>query len=160
MTKKRIGVFPGSFDPFTNGHKELVEEALKIFDQVTIAIGQNTGKQNMFTAEERREMIVKVFNSDRVHVVTFEGLIANFVTKMSQATLIRGLRSEIDFTYELPMAITNKLLSKGISTIFFPTNPANRHISSSLVREISYHHGDISSFVPPTVLAAIQNRSK
>ena len=160
MTQKRLGVFPGTFDPFTNGHKELVDEALKLFDSIIIAVGHGATKpRTLFTLEERLSTIREVFaGNDRVEVHPFQGLIIHFAAKKGATALIRGLRTESDFSYEMPMAITNKRLNDEILTLFFPTSLKNHYISSSLIREVAMHEGDVSAFVPPAVFRVLKNK--
>lgn len=156
MSQQHVGVFPGSFDPFTKGHEEVVREAIKIFDRLIIVIGLNATKRGFLAVTERLAMIKATFASEpQVSVTTHNGLIADFLKTIPLVTIVRGLRSEADFTYEMPMAVTNKILSGGISTIFIPTKPENRYLSSSLVREVASHGGVIDPFVPEAVKDAI-----
>ena len=160
MTQTRLGVFPGTFDPFTNGHKELVDEALKLFDNIIIAVGQGSTKQHtLFSLEERISSIREIFaGNDRVEILPFQGLIIHFAAAKGATALIRGLRTEADFSYEMPMAITNKRLNDGILTLFFPTSLKNHYVSSSLIREVATHGGDVSAFVPPAILKILQTK--
>ena len=151
MTDK-VAIFPGSFDPFTNGHKEVVLDALKLFNKLIIAIGINGSKRCLFTPEQRQQMIEQVFSGANVQVMIFSGLIADFAQTVGASVLVRGLRTESDFAYEMPMAITNRILANHLQTVFLPTSQESHYLSSTLVREVVSHGGDISAFVPAAVL--------
>lgn len=151
-------VFPGSFDPFTLGHSEVVEQALAIFSKVVIAIGESPGKTGLFTHQERQQMIAQLWQKQpEVQVCTFAGLVVDFAKQIDATVLIRGLRTEADFSYEMPMAMTNREIG-GIQTVFIPTDPRFAYVSSSLVREVARHGGDITRFVAPTILKEINQR--
>ena len=152
---KRIALFPGSFDPFTNGHREVVLDSLKLFDIVIIAVGENAKKSSMFSAEERRDMIQETFMGHSVETHIFSGLVADYAQKIGAEVLVRGLRTESDFSYEMPMAITNRILAKNLQTIFLPTSQENHYLSSTLVKEVFLHGGDVSAFVPESVFKKI-----
>lgn len=156
MVVERIGVFPGSFDPFTNGHKEVALEALKLFDKLMIVVGCHRDKPGFIAVDKRLEVISSLFRSvPEVTVHSHKGLLADLLKGMTHVTLVRGLRGESDLSYEMPMAVTNKILTKGVSTIFIPTSPINRYLSSSLVREVASYGGDVTPFVPPEILTAL-----
>lgn len=146
----KVAVFPGSFDPFTNGHLEVVQEGLRFFDRLVVGIGSNSSKGSFFSVEERLEMISGVI-PDGCFVKSFEGLVVDFARAEGACALIRGLRTESDFSYEMPMAVTNRILEPALSTIFIPTSQKNNYLSSTLVREVALHKGDVSSFVPQIV---------
>ena len=154
----KIAIFPGSFDPFTNGHIEVVEQGLKIFDKVIVGIGVNSEKKYFFSLEERLEMIAEALPSDRCEVESFSGLVADFATRKNAIALLRGLRTESDFSYEMPMAMTNRILAPQIGTVFLPTSQESHYLSSTLVREVASHRGDVSSFVPKAILSRILNK--
>ena len=149
---RSIAVFPGSFDPFTHGHREVAEQALNIFDHLIVAIGLNVEKNAMFTPDERMEQIRAVFSGADVTVKTFTGLVVRFAQEENAIALVRGLRTESDFSYEMPMAMMNRQLENRIQTVFLPTNVESQYVSSTLVREIAMHGGDVSAFVPAPVL--------
>lgn len=155
MTKtahREIGLFPGSFDPFTKGHEDIVGQSLGIFKKVIIAIGVNPGKSTLFSVDERIAMIREVFAKEAaVEVVSFAGLVVNYAHERGAHALIRGLRTEADFSYEMPMAMTNRRLAPDLQTVFLPTNMEFAYVSSSLVREVGLNGGDISGFVPAAV---------
>ena len=146
---KRIALFPGSFDPFTKGHKNIVERTLQsVADTVIIAIGNNCEKKCMQTVEERVESIQRVFKgNDKVRVVAYEGLTIDFAKSVNADFIVRGVRSIKDFEYEREIAEVNRKLS-GIETILLYTEPEYASISSSLVRELKSYGKDVSQFLP------------
>ena len=149
---KKIGVFPGSFAPFSLGHKAIVESALKLFDRVIIAIGENPNKKQYFTIEQRLDWINIVFkNNHRLDVLSYEGLTIEFCEKVNAKFIIRGLRDSKDFIYENQIAQINKKLNNHIDTIFILTPPKLSHISSSLLRELHINGRDISEFIPKEI---------
>lgn len=147
--RQRLAVFPGSFDPFTIGHQQVVEQALSLFDRIIIAIGQSSAKNAFLPTEERLAAIRETFAQEpKIEAAAFSGLVIDFARSKNAEFLIRGLRSEADLAYEMPMAHTNRCLAPGIHTVFFATAPEKAFISSTLVREIAKNGGDFSSFVP------------
>lgn len=145
----RVAIFPGSFDPFTVGHQQVVEQALHLFDRIIIAIGQSASKNALLPTEERLAALRETFaHEKRVEADVFQGLVVNFAKERKAEFLLRGLRNETDLAYEMPMAHTNNCLAPGIHTVFFPTSPEKAFISSTLVREIARHRGEFSAFVP------------
>lgn len=159
MSKKRVAVFAGSFDPFTYGHQDVVANALLLFDEIIIAVGASGSKQAAFSVEERCSMISEIFTGRcEVKVKTFKGLVVHFAVKESAMALIRGLRTEADFSYEMPMAVTNRRLNDSLPTVFFPTSTTYSYLSSSLVREVAMNGGDVAPFVPPAVLARVREK--
>lgn len=147
----RVAVFAGAFDPMTNGHVAVVRNALALFEKVIVGVGHNIGKQSLFSPEERVAMIRENFPDARVVVKSFQGLVVKFAAMEGAGVLVRGLRTETDFQYEMPMALTNSQLERRIQTVFIPTTGENLYLSSSLVREVAHHGGDVSGFVPPNV---------
>ena len=141
----KIGIFPGSFDPFTKGHESIVMKALEVFDEIVIAIGVNSKKQSFFTLEKRKNHIESLFE-DRVRVISFEGLTVELCKKMNCKHLVRGLRDVKDFEYERSIAQMNRTLYP-IETIFFLTDIEFSSINASIVREIAINGGDITPFV-------------
>lgn len=156
----KLAIFPGSFDPFTNGHLEVVQQGLNLFDKLIVAIGINLQKKSFFSVEERIAMIQEAVKDSRCQVMAFDGLVVEFAKKQGARSLIRGLRTESDFSYEMPMAMTNKILAKDITTVFFPTSQESQYLSSSLVREVASHGGDVSAFVPSSVMREITSKLK
>lgn len=148
-TSSKVAIFPGSFDPFTIGHQQIVEQSLDLFDEVIIAIGQSATKIPLLSTELRLEALMETFaKSKRVKAEAFSGLVVDFAHKKGARFLIRGLRNETDLAFELPMAHTNRCLAADIQTVFLPTSPERAFISSTLVREIAKHRGDFTPFVP------------
>lgn len=147
-----ICVFPGSFDPITQGHVDLVRRALPLFDQVIVAIGVNSQKAHLFDLEQRLTWIREVFADDaRVQVDWFEGLTAHYCRRIGARFLLRGLRNASDFDYEKTISQLNHIVGEGIETLFFISQPGYSHISSTIVREIIKGGGDASPFLPPQV---------
>lgn len=154
---KKIAVYPGTFDPVTNGHLDLVGRAEQIFDEVIIAVSDNPRKNPLFGIQERISMVDEATKDiPHVKVERFDDLLVNFVARKNAKFVIRGLRAVSDFEYEFQLASANRRLDSNVETIFLTPLEANYFISSSLVREISYYNGDISSFAPPHVTAALR----
>jgi len=144
-------VFPGSFDPITIGHQEIIERALQLCDELIIAVGENKEKKNMFSLKQRMDFI-KETNKDnsKISVESYEGLTIDFCKKVNANALIRGLRNPVDFEFEKSVAQMNRKLS-GVETVFLLTSAGHGFISSSNVRDIILHKGDFSSLVPKAV---------
>ena len=152
MASGRIAVFPGSFDPITTGHEDLVRRALPLFDNIIVAIGINSQKQTLFEVEERKNWIRKVFeNEPRITVDTFEGLTVHFCKKVGARYLLRGLRNASDFDYEKTISQLNHIVGDNVETLFLISKPEFSHISSTIVREIIKGGGDASPFLPKGV---------
>ncbi len=146
----RKAVFPGSFDPFTLGHQQIVDQALEVFDRVLIAVGKSGSKQALLETSIRLEALRETYAAEpRVEIHSFSGLVVEFARQVQAQSLIRGLRSEADLAYELPMAHMNRSLVPQVQTLFFPTAADKAYISSTLVREIARNNGNFSTFVPP-----------
>ncbi|MBG50664.1 MAG: pantetheine-phosphate adenylyltransferase [Pseudozobellia sp.] len=144
-------IFPGSFDPLTLGHYDIIMRGIKLFDEVIIAIGVNADKKYMFTLEKRMEFITKAFqNEPKVKVQTYEGLTVEFCKKMDASFILRGLRNPADFEFEKAIAHTNRKLSE-IETVFLLTSSGKSYISSSIVRDVIRNGGDYTGLVPDTV---------
>lgn len=147
------GVYPGSFDPFTLGHKDIVERALKFCDTLYIAVSDNINKKHLFSKEERVEMIRQTFKgNDKIIVESFQGLLVNYMLAKKASFIIRGLRAVSDFEYEFQMAFTNRNLESSIETIFMVPGSQYLFLSSTIVRDIARNNGDISKLVPEPVL--------
>ncbi len=152
-------IFNGSFDPITLGHENIIKRALKIFDEVIIAVMVNESKKGEFSFSEREEMIKIAFpNETRISVINFGGLTVDLCKKMGVNTVIRGVRDEKDYAYEATLDMINKKLFKDFETVYFATNQDCFHISSSAVKELLHFNGDISSFVSKNVENYILNR--
>ena len=149
---KRIALFPGSFDPITLGHESLIKRALPLFDEIVIAIGENSEKKYMFSIEQRVAWIEKVFqNEPKIKVTTYGGLTVNFCKKMGAQFILRGLRTAVDFEFERGIGQVNLVLAENIETVFLLTDAEFTPITSSIVREVIRHGGDISKLVPEAV---------
>ncbi|MDX9929758.1 MAG: pantetheine-phosphate adenylyltransferase [Bacteroidales bacterium] len=150
---KKTALFPGSFDPFTIGHEAIVLRALKIFDEIIIAVGANTSKKGgFFTLEKRMSMIRKVFaNEPRIIVDQYDGLTVDFCRQKGAGFLLRGLRTAADFEYERAIAQVNKAMAPDIESVFLLTAPEHTPINSTIVKDILRHGGDASKFVPSSV---------
>lgn len=150
---KKIAVFPGSFDPFTVGHKAIVDRALSMFDEIIIAIGFNSEKNGFFPLNKRIEWIEQSFKDEnRVSVKTYEGLTVDFCKENNANYILRGLRTSSDFEYERAIAQMNKKILPEAETVFLLTSPEHTPISSSIVREIYKHGGDVSEFIPDGII--------
>ncbi len=153
-------IYPGSFDPFTNGHLDLVRRACRLFDRVIVAVAVNSGKNPLFTLEERRDLIAESCHDlgEKVHVVATDGLIVNAIKEYDAQALLRGLRAFSDYEYELQMALMNRRLLPGCETIFMTPTLKNSFVSSSLVKEIASLGGDFAIYVPAPVEEAIRRK--
>ena len=149
---KKIGIFPGSFDPFTIGHEAIVRRALPLFDELIISIGYNSAKQGFFTLKKRKSWIEDIFSDEsKISVDTYEGLTVNYCKRKNAKYILRGLRTAADFEYERAIAQMNRMLIQDIETVFLLTSPEHSPISSTIVREILKHGGDASQFVPKEI---------
>lgn len=159
-TATSIAVFPGSFDPFTLGHLDILERALTIFDKVVVAVLVNESKQSLFTPEERVALIRAELAryGDRVLVESFRGLLITFVQKVKSRVIIRGLRAISDFDYEAQMALVNRRLASDVETFFMTAREENSYISSSIVKQVALLGGDVSAMVPNGIAAALTKR--
>lgn len=148
----RIAVFPGSFDPITVGHVDLLRRAAPLFDKIVVAIGVNSQKQSLFPLEQRLEWLRQVFQDDpHIEVDFFENLTAHYCQRIGAQYLLRGLRNASDFDYEKTISQLNQIVGKGLETIFLISQPAYSHISSTIVREIIKGGGDATPFLPEQV---------
>ena len=147
---------PGSFDPPTKGHLEVIELARRFFDRVIVSVIDNPSKNSLFSADERRSLIREIFGTD-VEVTSFSGLLVDHVTEVGADVVVKGLRSVEDFEYEMQMAHMNKHMT-GMETVFIPTAPESRFISSSLVREIARLGGSVADLVPDVVEKALKEK--
>lgn len=155
----RLALFPGSFDPFTLGHLDILERGLVIFDKIEVTVATNSSKKPLFEAEERCALIeASVAHLEGVTVHSFAGLIADHARERGAVALLRGLRQVSDFEYERPMASANRIITPGLETVFLL--PAQRYglISSTIVRDIHRWGGDVSAFVPPPILEALREK--
>ncbi len=159
-TNPKIGIYPGTFDPVTNGHIDVIRRALKIFDRVIIAVAvQNTEKNPLFSIEERVDLLRRTVKSlKNVTVESFEGLTVNYARTKKANAMIRGIRMLSDFEYEFQMALTNRKLADDIETIFLMPHESYSYLSSRLIKEIAHLHGNISSYAPKLVVDAIRDK--
>jgi pantetheine-phosphate adenylyltransferase len=146
---KKTAIFPGSFDPFTKGHEDIVLRSLTLFDEIIIAIGKNTSKTRYIPIEKMTLKIEEVFkDKNNVKVISYEGLTANFAKSMQAKFLIRGIRNTTDFEYESGIAQANKYLWNELETLFLVTSPSLASISSSIIRDIHKYGGNVNPFLP------------
>lgn len=156
MTK---AIIPGSFDPVTNGHKDIIARASLIFDSVTVAVLENPRKIPMFSLEERVEMIKDIVSQyDNVEVDSFQGLLIDYARQKDIKIVVKGLRALSDFEFEFQMALVNRKLDSQLETMFMMTNSRYSYLSSSIVKEVGQYGGDISALVPPEIYENIMKR--
>jgi pantetheine-phosphate adenylyltransferase len=153
MSKKRVAVYAGTFDPFTNGHLDIVERGLHLFDEIIILVAVSPVKKPLFNKTERTSMLKEMFKQNkRIRIDYWEGLIVDYCKNSNVSFVIRGLRPTGDFDVEFQMASMNSKLHKEIDMVFFMTSDNHYYISSSMVKEVFFHGGNVSSFVPELVL--------
>lgn len=156
----RKAIYPGSFDPPTHGHIDIIKRALRVFDHITIAIGANPSKHHTFSVKERTEMLRKVTSGLNVTIKTFEKLLVDFAKEQKINTIIRSLREVSDFTYEFQMSVTNKALKHDLETVFLMTDKEYFYLNSTVVKDIAHKGGDISKFVPKKIEKDIKKHFK
>ncbi len=159
---KRTALYPGTFDPLTNGHLDIIQRACKLYDRLVIGVAINTGKNPLFSLSERREMVKQalagITGDCEVEVVSFEGLLIHFVESVGASVIIRGLRAVSDFEYEFQMVGMNQKLNPQIETVFLMADAQNQAIASRLVKEIAKLGGDVSSFVSASVKQKLEDK--
>ncbi len=156
---QRIAVYPGSFDPITLGHVDLVHRGLSLFDEIVLAVAVNTTKNTLFTLEERVELIRKVFEGEpRVRVTGFSGLLVDYLRDHGIHTLLRGLRAISDFDYEFQISQMNRALFPQMDTVFLMTGSQYFYLSSSVIKEVARFGGDVSAWVPPVVAQSLRQK--
>lgn len=164
MASNRTGVYPGTFDPITRGHLDIIRRGLKLVDRLVIGVGVNPGKDPMFSLDERAEMVrletAELVNQDggAIEVVPFDSLLMDFAVSVGAGIIVRGLRAVSDFEYEFQMAGMNQHLNPEIETVFLMADASLQPIASRLVKEIARYGGEIDDFVPPRVAGAIKQR--
>lgn len=157
----RIGIYPGSFDPITLGHFDVIQRAAKMVDTLVIGVLNNRSKNSLFSAEERVEMIREVTKDiSNVEVEAFNGLLVDYAKKKNADFIVRGLRAITDFEYELQMAQTNRKMNEEVDTIFLTTSVEYSYLSSSVVREIGAFGGDLSKFIPEQIVDKVADKCK
>lgn len=150
--KQHIAIYPGSFDPMTNGHVDIINRGLEIFDTVVVAVARNNDKNALFSIDERIDMINQLIESNpRIQVETFSGLLVDYVVNKQARVILRGLRAVTDFEFEFQLAQMNRTVCPQVETMFMMTSPECAYLSSSIVKEVGRLKGDISKFVPPLV---------
>jgi len=163
MTQSRsIAVYPGSFDPMTNGHLDILERALRLFETVIVTIAHNERKRPLFTTDERIRFIKDAMPAAgaRLRFEVFDGLLVEFCRTHGATVIVRGLRALADFEYEFQFAHMNRRLAPGVDTVFFMTDERNHYVSSSLVKEVASLGGDVTGLVPAPVVAALAQKFK
>jgi pantetheine-phosphate adenylyltransferase len=156
-----LAVYPGSFDPITNGHVDILRRSLKIFDRVVVALAENVRKAPLFSLEQRRTLITDALGRDpRVEVDAFQGLLATYCQRRGAGVVLRGLRAVADFEYEFQLTHMNRRLAPDVETLFLMTGEESFYVSSSLVKEVALMGGDVSRMVPPGVAAALEEKRK
>ncbi len=164
MTDERTGVYPGTFDPITNGHTDIIRRATKVVDRLVVAVAENAGKDPLFDAAERLDLVKEEVSalgpeySERIEVLSFDNLLVSFAQSIGATVIIRGLRAVSDFEYEFQMVGMNARLNPEIETVFLMASDKHQFISSRLVKEIGELGGDISQFVSPRVAVSVMAR--
>ena len=157
----KIAIYAGKFDPITNGHIDILIKASKVFDKIILAVAERTGKDTIFTLEERCDLCRKsVENNHKIEVKEFTGLVVDYAKEINATIMIRGLRAVSDFEYELSLALMNKNLSEELETIFFVPENKYLYLSSTMIREVVALGGDAGDFIPECVKKALQDRFK
>ncbi len=155
----KIAIYPGTFDPITNGHIDVLKKASKLFDKIILAVADITGKKTIFTLEERTELCRRSLSEfSRVEVINFSGLAADLAIKVKACAMIRGLRAVSDFEYELSLDLMNKKLQPGINTIFFVPDNQYLYLSSTMIKQVVELGGDIKDLIPPCVEEALKKK--
>ena len=159
--RELIAIYPGTFDPITNGHLDILRRSLRLFDKVIVALAENSRKQPLFSLEERKAMIADSIGPEpRVELDAFEGLLVDYARRRGARALIRGLRAIADFEYEFQFAHMNRHLASDVETVFLMTSEESFYVSSSLVKEVAAMGGDITKVAPPPVVEALQKKFK
>lgn len=154
----KVALFPGTFDPFTLGHLDIVNRGLNMFDEVVVAIGTNMEKKHMFSLEKREQWIKEIFdNEPRVRVASYEGLTAKYAEQIGAHFILRGLRTNQDFTYEKQIAYVNEDMSPSINSVFLMSHQTNATVSSTIVRDLIQFGGDYEKYLPTSVCKAIRS---
>ena len=157
----RIAMYPGSFDPATNGHLDIIRRGATTFDELIVAVGRNSGKNPLFSADERVTMLEECcMDWPNVRVVSFDGMLVSFARSEGATVLLKGLRAVSDFEYEFQMALANRQLAPDVETLFMMTSAEHLYLSSSIVKEIARLGGNISQLVPPIVEAQLKEKWK
>jgi len=159
MRNTRIGIYPGSFDPLTNGHLDIIKRAAQLFDMLYVAVARNSTKKPLFSVEERLEIIQECCEGNgSIKIVAFDGLLADFCLKNDVSFIVRGLRATADYEYEQALSVMNKKLAPEIETLFFTASPEFSFVSSRMIKEVASYGGNISSLVPETVVSRLKSK--
>ena len=157
----KIAVYPGTFDPITNGHVDIIRRSAKLFDKIIVTVAVNTQKIPLFNLTERAEMIHQVLkNEERIEVDQFDGLIAEYLKRVNASAMIRGLRAVSDFEFEFQMSLMNRKLNPDVETVFLTPAQEYIHLNSTIVKEVASFGGDVSEYVPDYVKAKLQEKFK
>lgn len=157
----RIAVYPGSFDPITNGHLDIIRRASRVYDKLIVGVLNNINKKPVFSAEERMQMIKKVTSDiDNVECDVFSGLLVDFAKKNKATVIVKGLRTVADFEYEFQMALLNKALNPEYETMFLMTDTKFSYISSSMVKEVAKYHGELDGLIPSEIIKTVEEKYK
>ena len=157
----KIAVYPGTFDPITNGHVDIIKRSAKLFDKIIVTVAVNTQKIPLFNLTERVEMIHQALeNEERIEVDQFDGLIAEYLKRVNASAMIRGLRAVSDFEYEFQMSLMNRKLNPDVETVFLTPAQEYIHLNSTIVKEVASFGGDVSEYVPDYVKAKLQEKFK
>jgi len=158
----KIGIYPGTFDPITHGHTDIITRSLCVFDKVVVAVAPNPTKHPLFNLEERLDMVKLVMmdlgQAGQVDVVTFDGLLVDYVQRSGSHAIIRGLRAISDFEHEFQMALINRKLAKEVETVFLMSSEENSYLSSTIIKDIANHRGSLTAFLHPEVAQRLQER--
>ncbi|NOX36691.1 MAG: pantetheine-phosphate adenylyltransferase [Calditrichaeota bacterium] len=158
----KVAIYPGTFDPITNGHIDIIERASRIFDKIYVTVARNPAKVPLFTIEERiemiRESIAHIQNGAELDILAFDGLVVECARQCGASVIIRGLRAISDFEYELQMALMNRRLNEGVTTVFLMPHENYTYLNSTIVKEVASFGGDISTFVPPIVQQRLKEK--
>jgi pantetheine-phosphate adenylyltransferase len=154
----RIAVYPGSFDPLTNGHLDIIQRSCALFDKLIVAVAHNQRKQPLFSLEERIAMVRSVSDPAKVEVDTIDGLLVDYAHTKGASAVVRGLRAVADFEYEFQMTLMNRRLAPDVETVFLMTRDDHSFVSSSLVKEVASFGGNVDEFVPPAIAAQLKAR--
>ncbi len=161
MASKNIAMLPGSFDPPTNGHIDIIERTAALYDKLFVVVADNVQKSCLFTAEERRDMLKEILKGyENIEVVIYPGLVVQFAQENRVGVMIRGVRALVDFGYEFELAMTNKQLNNALEVLFMPTSPKYFQLRSSAIKEMAAYGADISPMVPPLVVKMMGDRIK
>jgi len=152
-------LYPGTFDPITNGHLDLIERALALFDGLIVAVAENPQKKPLFTASERKELLKKaLYDFQKVEIISFGGLTAHLAKEKGVTSIVRGLRAVSDFEYEFQIALMNRRLAPQVETVFLMPSEKYTYLSSTVIKDVFSHEGDVSGLVPEAVLEALKGK--